>query len=160
MANEKILCSAPANVALDSLYHRCIKEFKNLRIRDIPFVRVWSVSQTKAQYAIGDEVLNDPYHIERLRVGLARADVMFIDTPSNAQSAPQTAARGFRTGQEMACNFYLITNDHSYDRVLQANAAKKLSSIIAAYISEKGQDVEIQKYRSISRRTSLSDDKI
>ena len=74
MRDEKILCSAPANVALESLYYRCIKECNTLGFKNIPFVRVWSVSQTKAQYSIGDEVLKDPYHIERLRINLARKE--------------------------------------------------------------------------------------
>ena len=68
MGGEKILCSAPVNVAFESLYHRCIKECNTLGFKEIPFVRVWSVSQTKAQYSIGDEVLKDPYHTERLRI--------------------------------------------------------------------------------------------
>ena len=72
---RKVLCSAPANVALESLLHRCIKECKILGVEELPFVRIWSVSQTKAQYSIGDyAVLDEPYHIEALRVKKARSN--------------------------------------------------------------------------------------
>ena len=71
--DEKIPCSAPANVALDSLTLRCIKLCTSRGMANLPFVRVWSVSQTKAQYSSGEsDLLNDPYHIETLRVNLAR----------------------------------------------------------------------------------------
>ena len=70
--SEKILCSAPANVALESLLQRCIKECKSLGMTDLPFVRIWSLSQIKAQYSNKEyEVLTQPYHIEALRLNLA-----------------------------------------------------------------------------------------
>ena len=73
--DRKVLCSAPANVALESLLHRCIKECKGLGIKEPQFVRIWSVSQTKAQYSNGNyAVLDDPYHIEALRVKKARSN--------------------------------------------------------------------------------------
>ena len=72
---RKVLCSAPANVALESLLHRCIKECKVLGLEEPPFVRIWSVSQTKAQYSSGDyAVLDEPYHIEALRVKKAQSN--------------------------------------------------------------------------------------
>lgn len=71
--DRKVLCSAPANVALESLLRRCIKECKDLGMKELPFVRIWSVAQTKAQYSNGDyAVLDEPYHIEALRVKKAR----------------------------------------------------------------------------------------
>ena len=73
--DRKVLCSAPANVALESLLHRCIKECKVLGMEEHPFVRIWSVSQTKAQYSISDHaVLDEPYHIEARRVKKARSN--------------------------------------------------------------------------------------
>ena len=70
---SKVLCSAPANEAVESLLQRCVKECKTLGMQETPFVRLWSVSQTKAQYSNGEyAVLDDPYHIEALRLNMAR----------------------------------------------------------------------------------------
>ena len=74
--DEKILCSTPANVAIDSLLLRCEKECTELGIRNLKFARVWSLSQTKAQYSNRmHTVLEQPYHIEKLRLDIARKGV-------------------------------------------------------------------------------------
>ena len=58
---EKVLCSAPANVALESLMNRCIKECKALGMEELPFVRIWSISQTKTQYSNREYAVLDAY---------------------------------------------------------------------------------------------------
>lgn len=74
-ASQKILCSAAANVALESLLSRCIKECESMGMTDLPFVRIWSLAQTKSQYSNEEyEVLTKPYHIEALRLNIARSD--------------------------------------------------------------------------------------
>ena len=46
------------------------------------------------------------------------SDVIFINTPSNAQSALQAGNRVSRIGQRRICHMYVLTLDHSYDQTL------------------------------------------
>lgn len=50
------------------------------------------------------------------------SDVIFVDVPSNANTAQQAAGRILRIGQERICRFWVLTLDHSYDQCIQANA--------------------------------------
>ena len=59
------------------------------------------------------------------------SDVIFVDVPSNANTAQQAAGRVLRIGQERTCRFWILTMDHTYDQCIQANAANKMISIIA-----------------------------
>lgn len=77
----------------------------------------------------------------------AAADVIFVDTPSNAQVMVQAAGRVIRIGQLVACNIYVLTMDHSYDQVLQSIAASKMVSIIAGYTEKIATPEEITKER-------------
>lgn len=43
------------------------------------------------------------------------ADMFFIVTPSNTQTALQAAGRIIRIGQHLGCSIYIIVTGHSYD---------------------------------------------
>ena len=114
----KVLCSTPANVALESLFSRCIKECEDRGMKKLPFVRVWSVSQTKAQYANGDHaVLNGPYHIEKLRVERAQRD-------------PQKYAR-YLQGHQRLLDFGVIN-----DKALYGDWDKATTSLTREVMNE------------------------
>ena len=71
-ASERILVNAPRNVPVDSLLKRAVSvyESNNPRVQ-APFVRLFSASQIQAQHAVKASVLNDPHHIENLRMAEA-----------------------------------------------------------------------------------------
>ena len=53
-------------------------------------------------------------------------DVVFVDTWPSAPNAAQCGGRVHRIGQTKICHFYTVNLDHSYDQVIQANAANKI----------------------------------
>lgn len=72
-AAEKIVATAMANVAVDSLLASCVKLWRKFdKDGPIPFIRVYSESQILSQWASEDMVtLSSPYHIDSLRNQLA-----------------------------------------------------------------------------------------
>ena len=72
-AAEKIVATAMANVAVDSLLASCVKVWRKFdKDGPIPFIRVYSESQILSQWASEDmETLSSPYHIDTLRNNLA-----------------------------------------------------------------------------------------
>ena len=72
---SRTLCSAPANVAVDNLFARCVEVYTRWFKKSPPFVRLFSVTQTLRQYANEEtDVLGSPYHIETLRVAKAKSN--------------------------------------------------------------------------------------
>ena len=76
-AKQRCLVVAPRNVPVDSLLRRChamwVARFPDpQKAPPAPFMRLYSHTQTRAQYAIKAAMLNAPYHIDRLRLGEAQ----------------------------------------------------------------------------------------
>ena len=69
---ERILVATPTNVAADALLKKVTELFQQLKT-GVRIVRVYSEMQIAADYASKHANLLDPYHIQNVRISLAKA---------------------------------------------------------------------------------------
>ena len=59
------------------------------------------------------------------------SEIIFLDVPSNDNTAEQAAGRVLRLSQERNFFFWILTLDHSYDQTIQVNTMNNMLSILA-----------------------------
>ena len=85
------------------------------------------------------------------------SDVIFVDTPSNAQSALQAGGRVSRIGQRRICHMYVLTLNHSYDQTLQWRGTNKMLGILAGQADLTVTDEEREMWREF-HQDEIADD--
>ncbi|KAL8793661.1 MAG: hypothetical protein Q9195_003710 [Heterodermia aff. obscurata] len=84
--------------------------------------------------------------------------MVFIDCPSIASTALQCSGRILRMGQGRICRFWILTLDHSYDQVIQANTCNKMLGIIAGQGNFKVTQDEIEQWKTANPSGEYTDE--
>lgn len=107
---ERVLANASRNVPLDSLLDRTIQEWetKNPNV-DPPFVRLFSASQIQSQYLSKAAILDNPCHIDKLRLKEAAAHPRLY--PAFLENHKDMMLQGFIEDDKKAKKYYKEASD-------------------------------------------------
>ena len=87
-------------------------------------------------------------------------DVVFLNVSTNAQTAIQCGGRMLRIGQKRICNLWIVTTNHTYDQVIQAQAVNKMIGIIVDQNVITIHFFQVKDWKVVNSESDFNDEEV